>query len=327
MKRRAFITLLGGMMAIRSLAARAQQVAKPVVGFLHSGSKLRSPHVIGFFRQGLNEAGFAEGSNVTVQYRFAEGKYDQLPAMVAEFVNGNVAVLAATGGVQTALAAKAANTSIPVVFANGSDPVQFGLVESLNRPGGNMTGVSFFTATLEAKRLGLLSELVPAARTFGILINPKNDNAENQMKDIAQGALILSRPIIILKASNEQEIETTFEKFGQQGVDALLVGSDPFFYGQRQQIVALAARYHLPAIYEWREFAEAGGLASYGTNLLDNYRLAGISVGRILKGEKPADLPVVQATKFEFIINLKTAKSLGLKLPSGPLSTADEVIE
>jgi putative ABC transport system substrate-binding protein len=180
---------------------------------------------------------------------------------------------------------------------------------------------------LEAKRLGLLSELVPAARSFGILINPKNDNAENQMKDIAQGALILSRPIIILKASNEQEIETTFERFAQQGVDALLVGSDPYFNGQRGQIVALAARHHLPAMFEWRDFAEAGGLASYGTNLLDNYRLAGISVGRILKGEKPADLPVVQATKFEFVINLKTAKSLGLKLPPGPLSTADEVIE
>jgi putative ABC transport system substrate-binding protein len=268
-----------------------------------------------------------EGLNVGVQYRFAEGHYDRLPAMVTELVNRHVAVLAATGGVQSALAVKAANTNIPAVFANGSDPVQFGLVESLNRPGGNMTGVSFFTATLEAKRLGLLSELVPAARIFGILINAKNDNAENQMKDIAQGALTLSRPIVILKASNEQEIETAFEAFAQQGVNGLLVGSDPYFYGQRRQIVGLAARYHLPAIYEWREFAEAGGLASYGTNLLDNYRLAGVSVGRILKGEKPADLPVVQATKFEFIINLKTANSLGLKLPSGPLSAVDEVIE
>ncbi len=247
--------------------------------------------------------------------------------MVAELVNREVAVLAATGGVQAALAAKAASITIPVVFANGSDPVQFGLVESLNRPGGNITGVSFFTATLEAKRLGLLSELVPAARIFGILINPKNDNAENQMKDIAQGGLMLSRPIIMLKASNEQEIETAFEEFAQQGVNGLLVGSDPYFYSQRQKIVALAARYRLPAIYEWREFVQAGGLASYGTNLVDDYRLAGIYVGRILKGEKPADLPVVQATKFEFIINLKTAESLGLTLPSGPLSTADEVVE
>jgi putative ABC transport system substrate-binding protein len=326
MQRREFITLLVGTAATWPLAARAQQVATPVVGFLHSGSKLRSPHVIGF-GQGLNETGFVEGRNVTVRYRFAEGHYDQLPAMVADFVNGNVAVLAALGGVQTALAAKPASTTIPVVFANGSDPVHFGLVESLNRPSGNMTGVSFFTATLEAKRLGLLSELVPAARTFGILINPTNDNAELQLKDMAQGGLTLSRPITIQKASNEREIETAFETFAQQQVNALLVGSDPYFFGEREKIVALAARYNLPAMYEWREFAQAGGLASYGTNLLDNYRMAGAYVGRILKGEKPANLPVVQATKFEFVINLKTAKSLGLKLPSGPLSTADEVIE
>jgi putative tryptophan/tyrosine transport system substrate-binding protein len=326
MKRREFITLLGGTAATWPLAARAQQVATPVVGFLHSGSKLRSPHVVGF-GQGLNETGFVEGRNVTVLYRFAEGHYDQLPAMVADFVNGNVAVLAALGGVQTALAAKPASTTIPVVFANGSDPVHFGLVESLSRPSGNMTGVSFFTATLEAKRLGLLFELVPAARTFGILINPTNDNAELQLKDIAQGGLTLSRPITIQKASNEREIEAAFETFAQQQVNALLVGSDPYFFGDREKIVALAAHYNLPAMYEWREFAQAGGLASYGTNLLDNYRMAGAYVGRILKGEKPANLPVVQATKFEFVVNLKTAKSLGLKLPSGPLSTADTVIE
>jgi putative tryptophan/tyrosine transport system substrate-binding protein len=291
MKRREFIAAaLGSVAAAWPHSARAQQSATaPVVGLLTSGLEAQSPHLIGFSK-GLSETGFVEGLNVGIQYRFAEGHYDRLPAMVTELVNRHVAVLAATGGVQSALAVKAANTSIPVVFANGSDPVQFGLVESLNRPGGNMTGVSFFTATLEAKRLGLLSELVPTARIFGILNNPKNDNAENQMKDIAQGALILSRPIIILKASNEQEIEIAFEAFAQQGVNGLLVGSDPYFYGQRRQMVALAARYHLPAIYEWREFAEAGGLASYGTNLLDNYRLAGVSVGRILKGEKPADL-------------------------------------
>jgi putative tryptophan/tyrosine transport system substrate-binding protein len=327
MKRREFMAAaLNGAVATWPLMARAQQSATPVVGLLASGLEAQSPHVIGFGK-GLSDTGFVEGRNVDIQYRFAEGHYERLPAMVAELVNRHVAVLAATGGVQTALAAKAANTAIPVVFANGSDPVQFGLVESLNRPGGNITGVSFFTATLEAKRLDLLFEIVPAAHIFGILINPTNDNAENQMKDIAQGGLTLSRPIIILKASNEQEIETAFEAFAQQGVDALLVGSDPYFYGQRQKIVALAARYRLPAIYEWREFVQSGGLASYGTNLWDNYRLAGISVGRILKGEKPADLPVVQATKFEFIINLRTAKSLGLTLPSGPLSTTDEVIE
>ena len=325
MQRRDFITLLGGA-ATLPLAAHAQQVTTPVVGFLHSGSKLRSPHVIGF-GQGLNETGFVDGRNVTVQYRFAEGRYDRLPAMVADFVNGNVAVLAAVGGVQTALAAKPASATIPVIFANGSDPVHFGLVESLNRPGANMTGVSFFTATLEAKRLGLLFELVPAARTFGILINPTNDNAELQLKDIAQGGLTLSRPITIQKASNEREIEAAFETFAQQQVNALLVGSDPYFFGEREKIVTLAARYNLPAMYEWREFAQAGGLASYGTNLLDNYRMAGVYVGRILKGEKPANLPVVQATKFEFVINLKTAKALRLDVSPTLSARADDVIE
>jgi putative ABC transport system substrate-binding protein len=326
MRRREFIMLLGGTTATWPCAARAEQVATPVVGFLHSGSKLRSPHVIGF-GQGLNETGFVDGRNVTIQYRFAEGHYDQLPAMVADFVNGDVAVLAALGGVQTALAARAASTTIPVIFANGSDPVHFGLVESLNRPGGNMTGVSFFTATLEAKRLGLLFELVPAARTFGILLNPTNDNAELQLKDIAQGGLTLSRPITIQKASNEREIEAAFETFAQQQVNALLVGSDPYFFGERGTIVALAARYNLPAMYEWREFAQAGGLASYGTNLLDNYRMAGVYVGRILKGEKPANLPVVQATKFEFVINLKTAKALRLDVSPTLSARADDVIE
>jgi len=247
--------------------------------------------------------------------------------MVADFVNGNVAVLAAVGGVQTALAAKPARATIPVIFANGSDPVHFGLVESLNRPSGNMTGVSFFTATLEAKRLGLLFELVPAARTFGILINPTNDNAELQLKDIAQGGLTLSRPITIQKASNEREIEAACETFAQQQVNALLVGSDPYFFGEREKIVTLAARYSLPAMYEWREFAQAGGLASYGTNLLDNYRMAGVYVGRILKGEKPANLPVVQATKFEFVINLKTAKALRLDVSPTLSARAEDVIE
>jgi putative tryptophan/tyrosine transport system substrate-binding protein len=325
MQRRDFMTLIGGATAW-PLAARAQQVATPAVGFLHSGSEIHAPHVIGF-GQGLNEAGFVEGRNVSVQYRFAEGHYDRLAAMVADFVDRKVAVLAAVGGVQTALAAKPASSTIPVIFANGSDPVQFGLVESLNRPGGNMTGVSFFTATLEAKRLGLLFELVPAARTFGILINPTNDNAEQQLKDIAQGGLTLSRPISIQKASNESEIEVAFKTFAQQQVDALLVGSDPYFFGEREKIVGLAARYNLPAIYEWREFAQTGGLASYGTNLLDNYRMAGVYVGRILKGEKPANLPVVQATRFEFVINLKTAKALRLDVSPTLSARADDLIE
>jgi putative ABC transport system substrate-binding protein len=328
MRRRNFIKLMGGVAVAWPLAVRAQQPAMPVIGFLSSGSAGSSNdgRIVGFSR-GLNESGFMEGRNVTIQYHFAEGHYDRMPAMVADFVSRKVAVVAAMGGVNTALAAKPASATIPVVFANGSDPVQFGLVESLNRPGGNMTGVSFFTATLEAKRLGLLFELVPTARIFGVLVNPTNDNAETQLKDIAQGGLTPSRPMTVLKASDEREIEAAFETFAQQQANVLLVAADPYFYSQRETIVALAARYHLPAIYEWREFAQAGGLASYGTNLLDNYRMAGVYVGRILKGEKPANLPVVQATKFEFVINLKTAKALRLDVSPTLSARADDVIE
>ncbi|MGA7483656.1 MAG: ABC transporter substrate-binding protein [Bradyrhizobium sp.] len=328
MRRRNFIKLMGGVAVAWPLAVRAQQPAMPVIGFLSSGSAGSSNdgRIVGFSR-GLNESGFMEGRNVTIQYHFAEGHYDRMPAMVADFVSRKVAVVAAMGGVNTALAAKPASATIPVVFANGSDPVQFGLVESLNRPGGNMTGVSFFTATLEAKRLGLLFELVPTARIFGVLVNPTNDNAETQLKDIAQGGLTLSRPMTVLKASDEREIEAAFETFAQQQANVLLVAADPYFYSQRETIVALAARYHLPAIYEWREFAQAGGLASYGTNNLDDYRLAGIYVGRVLKGEKPADLPVMRATKFEFVINLKTAKALGIDVAPMLSARADEVIE
>jgi putative ABC transport system substrate-binding protein len=325
MRRRDFIALLGGA-ATSPLAVHAQQSTLPVVGFLHSGVEAQSHHVTGFSK-GLSEVGVIEGRDVRVQYRFAEGHYDLLPAMVAELVGRRVAVLAATGGVQTALAAKSNAGTVPIVFGIGSDPVQFGLVESFNRPGANITGVSYFTATLEAKRLGLLSKLVPDAGIYGVLVNPTNENAENQLKDLAQAGIILARPIIILKASTEQEIENAFEAFVRQGANALLVASDPYFFGRHQTIVSLAARYRLPAIYEWREFAQAGGLASYGTNLFDNFRLVGLYVGRILKGERPADLPVVQATRFEFVVNLKAAKSLGLALPPGPVSTADEVIE
>ena len=326
MRRREFITLLGSAAAVWPLAADAQQSAIPVVGFLHSGVEAQSTQVIGF-KKGLSETGFVEGRNIEIRTRFAEGHYDRLPVMAADLVKQQVTVLAAGGGVHTALAAKSATGTIPIVFAMGSDPVQFGLVESLNRPGGNITGVGIFTAVIEAKRLGLLSELVPAARTFGALINPTNDNFANQTKDIAQGARTVGRPIITQKATNEHEIEAALTTFAEQRVDALLVASDPYFNGQRTKIVKLAAHYNMPAIYEWREFAEAGGLASYGTNLTEAYRLAGIYVGRILKGEKPADLPVVQLTKFEFVINLKTAKTLGLAVPPGPLSAVDDVIE
>jgi putative tryptophan/tyrosine transport system substrate-binding protein len=233
----------------------------------------------------------------------------------------------AAGGVQAALAAKPASATVPVVFANGSDPLRFGLVASLNRPGGNMTGVSFFTATLEAKRLGLLSQLVPAAAGFSVLANPANANAESQRQDVEQGARVLGRPADIVGARDEPEIEAAFATLAQRRTAALLVASDPFFFSRREQIVALAARHRLPAIYEWREFAEAGGLASYGTNLADAYRFAGIHVGRILKGEKPADLPVVQSSKFEFVINLRSARSLGIEVPLGLSAGADEIIE
>jgi ABC-type uncharacterized transport system substrate-binding protein len=326
MRRREFIKGLIGSTAAWPLGAYAQQSATPVVGFLHSGIAEQATQLEAF-RKRLKESGFDDGRDVSVQYRFAEGRYDRLPAFAAELVRHPVAVLFAGGGVHTALAAKSATSTIPIVFAIGSDPVQFGLVGSLNNPGGNITGVSFFTATLEEKRLSLLSELVPSARVFGILINPANDNAENQLKDVAQGTLALHRPAVTLKASNESEINAAFDAFSQQNVNAVLVASDPFFYGRRNKIVELAARYNLPSIYEWREFVQAGGLASYGSNLSDNYRLGGVYVGRVLKGEKPANLPVVQATKFEFVINLKTAKSLGLTLPSGVLSIADAVIE
>jgi putative tryptophan/tyrosine transport system substrate-binding protein len=324
MRRRDFIKGLVGSAASWPLGAHAQSV--PVVGFLHSGIEEQSAQLVGF-KKGLNENDFEDGRNVSVQYRFAEGHYDRLPALAADLVNRQVAVLFAGGGVHTALAAKSATATIPIVFAIGSDPVQFGLVGSLNSPGGNVTGISFFAATLEEKRLGLLSELVPSARVFGILINPTNDNAENQLKDVAHGTLTLNRPAVTLKASNDSEIDAAFDSFSRQNVNAVLVASDPFFNGRRQKIVALAAHYTLPTIHEWREFVQAGGLASYGSNLSDNYRLGGGYVGRVLRGEKPANLPVVQATKFEFVINLKTAKSLGLTLPSGVLSIADAVIE
>ena len=324
-RRREFIALLGGA-AAWPLPVRAQQLAMPVVGFLNSGAAVNNPNT-GGFRQGLGETGFVEGRDVTVEYRFAEGHYDRLPALVAELASGNVAVLVATGGVHTALAAKPVSATIPVVFANGSDPLRWGLVQALNRPGGNITGVSFFSAILESKRLGLLAQLVPTARTFGVLINPTNANAETQFKDVGQAGQTLGRPIITIDAVDDTKIDAAFDMFAQRQISALLVAADPFFFGRREKIVALAARYKLPTIYEWREYAQAGGLASYGTNLMEAYRSAGIYTGRILKGEKASDLPVVQSSKFEFVINLKTARALGIEVPLGLSAGADEIIE
>jgi len=323
MKRREFIGLLSSA-AAWPLTARSQN-AMPVIGLLSSGAQFSAP-LIGFL-EGLNEAGYIDGQNVLLETRFADGHYDRLPALAAELVRRRVTVLVATGGVQAALAAKAATHAISIVFANGSDPVKFGLVASLNSPGGNITGVSFFTADLETKRFGLLHELVPAAAAIAFLVNPTNPNAEGQLKDMQDAARRLGLQVHILKARSEPDFGPAFEILVQSHVAALQVGSDPFFFNSRQNLVALAARHAVPAIYEWREFAQAGGLVSYGTSLTDAYRQAGRYAGRVLKGARPADLPVMQPTKFELVINLKTAKALGLTVPPSLLARADEVIE
>ena len=325
MKRREFIAALGSA-AAWPMVARAQRAAMPVIGYLCLGSPSGASYLAGL-RQGLNETGYIEGQNVAIEYRWAEGDYDRYPALVAELVGRQVNVILAAGTVQSALAAKAATATIPIVFANGSDPIKFGLVASLNRPGGNLTGVSFFTAILEAKRLGLLHELVPSAATVACLVNPNNPNAETQLNDIDQGARALGLRIRILNASGERDFDKIFDALDQQQTGALLVATDPAFLAGRQQITALVARHAVPAIYEWREFVEAGGLASYGTNLTDAYRQAGVYVGKILNGAKPAEIPVIQSTKFEFVINIKTAKTLGLEIPAGVSARADEVIE
>jgi putative tryptophan/tyrosine transport system substrate-binding protein len=327
LRRREFITLLGGAVAW-PLAARAQQQpAMPVIGFLNSGSPNPFAHLAHAFHQGLKEAGYIEGQNVTIEYRWAESRYDQLPALAAELVSRHVTVIAATGGEASAVAAKAATTRIPIVFTAGGDPVKQGLVASLNQPGGNLTGIFFLTAAIESKRLGLLRELVPNAELIGALVNPNSPGAELELRDIPDAARAIGQQIVILKTANESEIGAAFATLAQQRIGALLVASDPFFTNQRDQILTLAARYSVPAIYFVREFAVAGGLMSYGANLADAYRQAGVYAGRILKGEKPAELPVMQSTKFELVINLKTAKTLGLDVPDRLLALADEVIE
>jgi putative ABC transport system substrate-binding protein len=303
---------------------RAQQPSMPVVGFLNSGSE-SPPHAA--FREGLKEAGFVDGQNVAIEFRWAEGQYDRLPALAADLVRRKVAVIVAGGGAHTALAAKEATATIPIVFSFGSDPVKFGLVPSLNRPGGSMTGVSFFAAELEAKRLGLLHELVPQATIVAALVNPANANAVNQTSELNEAARKLGLRLHVLSATGEKDFEAALARVLSLKAGALHVASDPAFYARRQQLVALVARHAVPAIYEWREFAQAGGLASYGTSIAEAYRQAGIYAGRILKGEKPADLPVVQTTRFEFAINLKTAKALGLDVSPVLLARADEVID
>jgi putative ABC transport system substrate-binding protein len=326
MRRRQFITLLGGAAVSWPIVARAQQPAMPVIGYLSSRSAGESTDDDVAVRQGLKEAGYIEGQNAHIAFRWADGRYDRLPALAAELVQIRVAVIIASGGVPSALAAKAATATIPVVVIAG-DLVKWGLVASLNRPGGNVTGVSPLNSLLEGKRLGLLHDLVPKATVIGVLVNPDYPDAEFQLKDAYEAAHAFGQRIDVLKARSEAEIDAAFAGFSQQHAGALLVTGDPFLAGRREQLVALAARHALPTMYNQRTFAAAGGLISYGPDFGDIYRQAGICTGRILKGDKPADLPVVQATKFEFVINLKTAKALGLTIPPAVLAIADEVIE
>jgi ABC-type uncharacterized transport system substrate-binding protein len=324
LKRREFLALLGGA-AAWPLATRAQQHVAPVIGFLDGQSPDR--HLMMAFTQALNDAGYVDGTNVAIEYRSANGHTDRLLTLAGELVDRRVAVIVATGGTAAANAAYAATTTIPIVFASSVDPVTSGLVISLNRPGGNATGVYVFQQVLEGKRLGLLRELVPTAASIAVLFNPTNANFPTQLGGVQEAARTAGQQLNILSASTEREIETAFATAAQSRAEAMLVGSDPFFDSRLDQIVALAARHAIPAIYEGRDFAMAGGLASYGTSILDAYREVGIYTGRILKGEKPTDLPVVQPTKFEFVINLKTAKALGLDVPPGVSARADEIIE
>jgi len=325
--RRKFLVMLGGAAAAWPLALRAQQAAMPVIGFLSGRSPGESESVEAAFRQGLKESGYAEGQNVHIAFRWAEGRYDRLPALLASLVDIRVAVIAAAGGQAVPLAAKAATSTIPIVFVSGEDPVKLGLVASLNRPGGSATGVSMFLSEMEAKRLALLHELVPTGTITGVIVNPSSPSIDTQLREINSAARALGRQIQIVNATNERELDAAFVSLAQSKVGALLIASNAYFTSRRDQIVALAAQRAIPAIYDQREFPMAGGLVSYGTNLSDSYRLMGVYTGKVLKGEKPTDLPVQQSTKFELVINLKTAKALGLDIPATVLARADEVIE
>jgi putative ABC transport system substrate-binding protein len=328
MERREFIRLLGGVAAAWPLPARAEQSAAPVIGFLNSASPQPFANYVAGFRAGLKETGYIDGQNVAIEFRWAEGHYDRLPEMAADLVRRKVAVLVATGGVPSIAAAKAATSTIPIVFTIGVDPVGLGFVASLSHPGGNITGVNLFVNAMESKRLGLLRALVRGVKLIAVLLNPNRQNYDaNQRREIEEAARVIGQQIHLLSASNESEIDAAFATATQLPAGAMLVGADPFFNSQRNKIVALAARHAIPAIYEQREHALAGGLMSYGTNLSEGYRQAGVYVGRILKGEKPGDLPVVQSTKFELVINLKTAKALGIEVPPNLSAEADEIIE
>ena len=325
------VTILSLVLAVSipaaALPALAQQQAPPVIGFLSSRSPGESASVVEAFRQGLKEAGYAEGQSVVIEFRWAEGQYDRLPAMASDLVRRQVVLIIAAGGDRPALAAKAATSTIPIVFTGSDFPVKVGLVASLNRPGGNVTGASLFTSELEAKKLALLHELVPKARLIAVIVNPTNPSADTAIADVQNAARAMAQQISVLKASSDHDIKTAFETAGRQRAGGVLVAHDPYFLSRREQFVALAARHAIPAIYEFGEFVFAGGLMSYGSQIADNYRLAGNYAGRILRGAKPSELPIQQPTKFELMINLKAAKALGLTIPPALLQRADKVIE
>jgi len=325
MRRRELITMLSGF-AAWPFAVHAQQAAMPVIGYLGAGSPAPSASVLGIFRQGLAEAGYVESRNVGIEYRFAEGRYDQLPVLAEELVRRQVAMIFANPS-PAALAAKAATATIPIVFTAAEDPVRLGLVTNLARPTDNATGVTFQFAELGPKQMGLLRELVPRAARIGFLVNPSNINAADVTKNLTAAGLAMGVQVEAVQASNILDIDAAFASLVRKRADALVVGPDSFFFSRRLQLATLATRHTIPAIYNIREFAEAGGLMSYGTSLAEAYRQAGIYAGRILKGTKPADLPVVQSSKFEFVINLSTARALGLEIPATLLARADEVIE
>jgi putative ABC transport system substrate-binding protein len=327
MKRRNFIGLAGSVAAL-PLVARAQRPSIPVIGFLGVTSPEGYTTFANGFQRGLKEAGYVDGDNVAILYRWAEGKYDRLPGLAADLVSRHVSVIVATGGLPSSLAAKQATDTIPIVFTLGSDPVKFGLVSSLNRPNGNVTGVTLLAYLLDPKRVELMHELVPGASVVALLANPNNPaQAEAQYADVEAAVQKFGQQLVILKAGTDSEIDSAIAGPAERKIGALLVSADPLFLSRREQLVALVARYAIPAIYEWRQFAEAGGLMSYGIDLVDAFRQAGIYAGKILGGAKPGDLPVLQPAKFEFVINLKTARALGLTVPNTMLVAADQVIE
>ena len=326
MRRRDIFPLIGAAAAL-PLRARAQQPSTPVIGWLHSGTAKDNSQEASAFRQGLSQAGYVEGRDVAIEYRWVENHLDRLPALIADLIGRPVAVIAACGNPAVALAAKAATTSIPIVFENGADPVQLGLVQSFNHPGGNITGFTNISAELAAKRMGVLRELAPSAKSIAVLVNPARPGTEAQIAQVQEAASRIGLPLHVFKATSEREIDAAFPALVESGAGGLVITTDVMFNDRREQIVALAKRYAVPTIYEWRSFALAGGLVSYGPDRLASYRQAGVLVGRILKGEKAGDLPVMRPSKFELIINMKAAKALGIEVPTSMQLLADEVIE